>query len=178
MRSPLWPGPSYYPSSPVSYLRDPRPPPWIRCCRHTGNRVTCRSLDASCSNVSLSESPPWFHSLRGLRRYGFWHYFCLQDMVALSDLDHVYIPLGSVCQTFAWKDYTRRETKMASHILSFMCSFPYSLSKILLRDTLFQCQCQILGFQKCVQATYPLGQWVFYIFGSKTVVFLYSEHLM
>lgn len=63
MRSPLWPGPSY-PSSPVSYLRDPRPPTWILYCRHTGNRVTCRSPDASCSNVSLSESPPWFHSLR------------------------------------------------------------------------------------------------------------------
>lgn len=64
-----------------------------------------------------------------------------------------------------------KERKMASHILSFMCSFPHSLSNILLRDTLFQCQCQILGFPNCVQATYPLGQWVFYIFGSKTVFF-------
>lgn len=48
-------------------------------------------------------------------------------MVASLDLDHVFIPPGSICQIFACKDYTRRETKITSHVLSFMCSFMCSL---------------------------------------------------
>ena len=77
-----------------------------------------------------------------------------------------------------------QEEKQRSQVMFFhscapSCA-PYSLNKILLRDTLFQCRCQTPGFQIYVLATYPLGQWVLYIFGSTTDCgfFLQSENLL
>ena len=102
-------------------------------------------------------------------------------MVASPGLDHVYIAPGSGCQIFAFTDYTVRETKTASHILPFTCSFPCSFKRNLLTDNLVPILVPDSKVSKLHSMELTLeGPWIFYILSSKTNrgFFLYLKNPM